>query len=237
MALKAMVTLAAGLGLSLAACSGSVTTEPTGSGGNGTTAASTTGATTGSGGTCPGFEDATGIGTVTVRFHNDTGLPVYLPAQCENISYTIQPPGGSDGVTYNFDPTCLQTCAELQTEPAYACGACAPRSYLLPTGATREVTWNGTGLLPNVTMPDACWAQPQGNTCQKIVSAVASEYAIQALGFNSCGDGCTCDDKGICNGSAAGSQAYADPVKFTFPTKNAVDVIFGGCAFGCAGGD
>ncbi len=243
---KTMVTLALGLGLSLAAaCNGSVATETGSTGAGGdipqttvTTGATgtTTGGSTGSGGTCPGFEDAAGSGAVTVRFHNKTGLPVYLPAQCDAVDYTIHPTIGDDGITYNFDGTCLQTCADLQTEPAFACGACAPRSYLLADGATREVTWNGTGLLYGVAMPTACYAQPQGNTCAKIVSAPATNYRIESVGFSTCGAGCTCDPSGVCSGSAEGQQVYADPVKFDFPQANVVDVVFNFCAFGCPDG-
>lgn len=241
MSMKTRMKRAAWIGLLLAAgCNGSVETTPTGSGGNSSTTGGTTGATssssTGSGGACAGFEDAQGTAPVTVRFRNDTGMPVYLPGMCEGIDYTIKPTTGDDGVTYNFDSSCLQTCAHLQTEPPFSCGACAERVYLIAPGATRDVVWDGTGLLHGIAMPAACWAEPQGDICSKIVAAPAATYAVQAFGYSSCGAGCTCDDQGVCFGVPEGQQAYADPVKFDFPTKNQVEVVFGVCAFGCAGG-
>ena len=239
------LALAAGLGLLLTAgCNGSVTTDPPGSGGSGGTSGTTTGATatgstsatTGSGGICAGFEDAKGANTVIVRFHNNTGVPVYLPAQCAGINYTIKPKSGDDGVTYNFDTSCLQTCFDLQTQPPFACGLCAPTSYFIAPGATREVAWDGTGLRSDVAMPNACFAEPQGGLCPQIVSAPADKYGITATGFSSCGAGCTCTPEGICSSSGEGMQAYADPVVLDFPSQSVVDVDFGICAFGCPGG-
>jgi hypothetical protein len=246
MSTKTIITLALGLGLSLAACNGSVTTDPTGSGGNGgnaattgvsSTGASMTSASTGSSGLCAGFDDATSAGAVTVRFHNDTGSPLYLPAQCDSIDYTITPLGDTDGTNYTFETTCLQTCAELQKEPPFACGACAPRSYLVAPGATRVITWNATGLKPDIAMPASCFAQPQSYPCAKIVNAPPAPYNVQATGFSSCGADCTCDSDGVCSGGTEGQQAFADPAKFSFPEDNAVDVVFGFCAFGCPDGD
>jgi hypothetical protein len=239
------MALAAGFGLFLVAgCNGSVTADPPGSGGSGggtgsTTAgptAGSTGTSTGSGGICAGFEDAKSTTTVTVRFHNNTGLPVYLPALCSNAYYEIKPTSGDDGVTYNFEPSCLQTCFDLQTQPGLNCGGCAPLSYLIAPGATREVAWDARGMKPSVAMPASCYAEPHEGECPEIVGAPAGKYDITGLGFGSCGDGCKCTPEGVCTGSAEGLQAYADPVTLDFPAEAAVDVIFGVCAFGCAGG-
>jgi len=219
-----------------------VETAPSGAGGSstattGATTGTMTGGTTGSGGACGGFEDATGAAPVTVRFVNKTGLPVYLPGNCQGVDYLLNPTNGSDGATYSYDSSCLQTCADLQTNPPFVCGLCAPTSYLLDVGATREVTWNGTGLKYEVPMPSTCWAQPQNNgTCPQIVAAPAANYAIQGIGFSSCGPGCTCDEKGICFGYPEGGKAYAELVKFNFPAQNVVEVVFNVCAFGCPGG-
>jgi hypothetical protein len=236
-------TMISGLGLLLAVgCTGSVETNPSGSGGNSSSSSSsdsgaTTGGSTGSGGACAGFEDTPGAAIVTVRFVNKTGLPVYLPGRCQGIDYPIVPTSGSDGVTYNYEASCLQTCADLQTSPPFVCGLCAPSSYLLAVGATREITWEGTGLKGAVPMPSACWAEPQtSGTCPQIVAAPAASYAIQGLGYSACGAGCACDAKGLCSGTAEGQQAHADPVKFNFPAQNVVEVVFNVCAFGCPGG-
>ena len=171
---------------------------------------------------------------MTVRFVNKTGMPVYLPGRCEGINYPITPTSGSTDATYNYDASCLQTCADLQAVPPYVCGLCAPSSYLLGVGATREVTWDGRGLKSGVPMPSACWEQPQVNgTCSQIVAAPAESYDIQASGFSSCGANCTCDDTGRCTGMAGGQQAYAEPAKFNYPAQNVVEVVFNVCAFGC----
>jgi hypothetical protein len=243
MIVKTRMALAAGLGLSLTAgCNASVTTDPPGSGGSGVTTtvgattAASTGASTGSGGSCSGFDDAKSPATVSIRFHNETSIPVYLPVQCSTIQYTIKRLSSDDLVNYTFDPSCLQTCFELQTQAGFECGACAPTSYLIPAGGTREIAWNATGLTMDIPMPAACYFQPQSSECQKIVSASPDKYGITALGFNSCGVGCTCDATGLCTGSAEGAQAQADPVTFGFPGESAVDVTFSVCAFGCPGG-
>jgi hypothetical protein len=240
-----VMELASGLGLLLAVgCNGSVNTDPSGTGGSDgattsatTTTSTTTSSSTGSGGACGGFEDATSPATVTVRFRNNTGLPVYLPGRCQGIDYPITPTSGSDGVTYNHEASCLQTCSDLQKDPPFACKPCAPTSYLLDIGATREITWDGTGLKDEVSMPAACWAQsPNDTACRQIVAAPAASYAIQALGYSSCGAGCACDEKGLCNGAPEGLQAHADLVSFEFPAQNVVEVVFNTCAFGCTGG-
>lgn len=245
MAMKTKMLLLSGLGLSLiVGCSSSVSTGSGGAGGSGggpdTTSSATTGSTSAStgGGTCPGFEDASGIDSVTIRFINKGDSPVYLPVGCENIGFKIDPITGPDGVTYNYEEACLQTCEELQTSPQYVCGACAPKSYRLDAGAKREVTWKGVGLKPEIMMPAACWeSQLSGNSsCSQVVAAAADTYRITAFGYSMCGQDCTCDAQGVCNGTAEGTQAFANPVKFAFPADDVAEVVFDTCAFGCPDG-
>ncbi len=50
------------------------------------------------------------------------------------------------------------------------------------------------------------------------------------------GPGCTCDAKGVCTGSAEGSQGFPNPVKFNFPGDDVAEVVFDTCAFGCPEG-
>ncbi|MEO5729125.1 MAG: hypothetical protein ABI134_36080, partial [Byssovorax sp.] len=209
--MKMKMMLASGLGIMLAVgCSESVETNPPGSGGSSSSSSNTTtGSTsvsTGTGGTCPGFEDATGTDTVTVRFRNNTTSAVYLPVSCESINFAIDPVTGPDGVTYSYDGSCLQTCEDLQKSPPFACGACAPRAFRLDVGATREVTWEGAGLKSGVSMPASCWAAPGSDkSCSQVVAAAAASYRISALGFASCGATCACDAQGVCAGSAEGA--------------------------------
>ena len=248
MSTKTKMMLASGLGFFLVVgCTSSVETNPTGSGGSGgsgagpgTTGSATTGSTsvtTGSGGACSAFADATGSDSVTIRFSNKSESPVYLPVDCETINFAIDPITGPDGVTYNYNPGCLQTCEDLQTSPRFDCDACAPRSYRLNVGEIREVTWKGVGSKYNVTMPASCWETPeQGNGCAQILAAPAADYRVTATGYSSCGPGCTCDAQGVCTGAAEGSLGSPNPVKFNFPGANVVEVVFDTCAFGCPDG-
>lgn len=236
------------VGVVLASLSGCGNTVEVLTGGAGGTGSSGTGVTstgtgktssssTGTGGACGGFADSPGAGDVTVRFVNQGGVPIYLPQSCNELSFTIDPVAGPDGTTYHYDPSCLQTCQDLQTQPQYACGACAPSSFRLDPGTTHDIVWHGGGLAQRM-MPGQCWNQPSPNQnqCGQKVDAKAGTYRIDAYGYSSCGPGCQCDANGNCNGDAMGNQAYPDPVKFNFPSDNLVEVVFGVCAFPCPGG-
>lgn len=89
-------------------------------------------------------------------------------------------------------------------------------------------------------MPAQCFAFPQaGNTCSQIVAAPTGTYRVDVMGYAECGNGeeaCVCHDGGECEGQAIGATAYPDPATFEFPGAGQVDVVFGVCAFGCAGG-
>src|SRR5689334_6306667 len=83
---KTLWFVASGLVLALAGCGSSVVA---GTGGGNSSSS-------GSGGgsdSCAVFADAESAGSVTVRFRNNTGLPIYLPSQCTTISYDISPIG------------------------------------------------------------------------------------------------------------------------------------------------
>lgn len=229
---------AAILGLAtVVGCNGTVTGVG-GSGGSGGTGG--TGGVGGTGGTgggeCASFADQPGTASVTVRFRNDTGQPVYLPTQCGGgIDYTIDLPGGADAPVYVFDHSCLQTCAALQTEPQYECGVCQPTVFRLDPGATHDVVWDGTGLFFQWSMPAECWEQPSSNlSCQQIVTAAPALYDVSAIGHSSCDGPCTCDAQGLCFGSPSGQVAQSDPQTIYFPEEALVEVIFNVCAFGCA---
>src|SRR5438045_1620475 len=92
-----------------------------GAGSSGTTgkSSSTSATPTGAGGACAAFADQAGPGHVTVRFRNDSGQPIYLPANCSEPEFQITPFGGDASVDYHYDKSCLQTCQDLQTEPKY----------------------------------------------------------------------------------------------------------------------
>jgi hypothetical protein len=80
-------------------------------GSGGTGAAAGTGGTGGGGaGACAAYDDEEGHHAVTIRFRNDSGMSIYLPANCGRVSFMLQPLGGDDAVAYAFDPFCLQTC-------------------------------------------------------------------------------------------------------------------------------
>lgn len=228
-----MMGMAAGFALALAAGCGS--SVETGTGGNGGGTSST--GTGGSGGACSAFKDQQGQGSVTVIFRNDTAQPVYLPSSCTTPNYLIEPEGGPDGLAYTFEGSCLETCEALQTQGQWACGACPEQTYRIEPGQTLQQTWNGTGLKGNVVMPNACWWQgsagPGGGTCSQIVAAAPGMYVASATGFAECTGPCTCDANGVCEGTASGLQATADPASFSFPDASTVEVVFNVCAFGC----
>lgn len=213
---------------------------------DGTSSGSTTGSSTGtgasgstsSGGVCDGFFDEDGAGAVTITVRNQSPLPVFLPANCSGQPvFQITPTGGPDGNTYAYEPSCLQTCADLKTEPQYACGACAPASIRIGPGEARSFTWDGTALTAPTSMPAACWFEPHDGTCVERVAAPAQAYAFNVDGFAGCGapgEACSCTSDGQCSGDPSGQQAYATPTKISFPQANQVEILFDICAFGCA---
>lgn len=228
------------LGLSLFACESKIVTDGDGGSGNGggQGGSGNAGGQGGAGGACAGFRDAPDGAPLTVRFTNQSGLPIYLPGTCDSVSLDMQPSAGDDGLTYWYDESCLQTCESLQTESRFACDACAPSVYLLPPGGTLEFPWNGTAISYSERMPESCWAFPEGPdaTCPLIVPAENDRYSINALGFGSCED-CECNGaEDQCYGTPSGLSAYHDPAVFQYPGSNVVEVVFNICAFGCAGG-
>jgi hypothetical protein len=241
--------LALALAMTVAGCGSTVADDDeaasgTGAGGSGS-GASGSGASGGSGGTtsssgsgggeqCAAFADQPGSGAVTVRFRNDSPMPIYLPASCSYLQYDIRPQSGDDGTTYAYDLSCVQTCEVLQTEPQYLCDACAPSLWVLPAGATHDVGWTGTGI-QSATMPTECYFEGQafGDSCTQVVTAPANTYRVEAIGYQSCEGDCVCEEDGQCWGNAAGLQALPDVTEFQHPGTSMVEVVFGPCAFGC----
>lgn len=214
----------------LTACGSSVT----GGGGNGGTTTSTN--TNAGGGTCDPYSDFDGPASVTVNFKNETGLDIYLPMGCSTIQYSITPPAGTDpSISYSYDSSCLQTCADLMHESQYECGACLPQVRKIAAGATYTTTWDGTGLTAYRDMPAACWMNGTATSkCASRAAAPTGTYTFGATAYDSCGTGCTCSGE-VCNGDPSGPGAQATPVTLTYPGSTTVDVIFPNCAFGCPG--
>lgn len=200
----------------------------------------TSSGTESSGSGCASFDNVQAPSTVTFRVRNETGLDVYLPGVCQNPRFSIEtsptpdptvqyPPGSSGG--------CRQTCEVLKKEDPYVCDAseCAPSSFLVPAGETRDVIWQGNGIR-DVAMPAGCWFSdyPEA-TCPQIVAAPNGQYAVDIQGFSECAESCTCDADGYCNGDATGLEAFVEPTVFSYPS-DIVEVVFEVCAFGCAGG-
>jgi hypothetical protein len=203
-----------------------------GASGSGASGGSTSSGSGGAGG-CAAFADQEGVGTATVRFRNDSPLPVYLPANCTQINYTIRPTAGSDSISYVYGGGCVQTCEDRQTSTPIDCGACPEIAFVVPVGGTLDVQWNGTGLR-TAEMPAECYEGPADSSCSQIVAAQPNEYRVEVTGFGACEGECTCDATGQCFGTASGPQAWADVTDFDFPTNQLVEVVFGPCAFGCA---
>jgi hypothetical protein len=200
-----------------------------------TTATSTT--STGAGGAepCSLHADESGLAPAGLRFVNQSGQPIFLPAHCGLVRYELTRVGGvgESDPDWGFDPFCLQTCEDLQTEPQMMCDDCMPSSVVLWPGDELRVEWDGTGLLAT-GMPQSCWEMPTGSdACMQVVAAPEGDYHVAAIGYESCGTDCGCDEAGLCDGAATGLPAYATPLEFNFPTAAIHDVVFDVCAFGC----
>lgn len=186
---------------------------------------------------CSGFADAQDGAKFVVRVHNDSGFPIYLPTLCSQPQFDITAFGGGPAdTTFGYSDFCLQTCSDRQTQSTIDCAPCPPQSILLPPGGVREFEWNRTGLTTGVLMPAGCYFGSPDPSCSRIVPALPGDYSVFATGFGDCGqgNGCTCDPAtGVCDGDANGGQAFSNPASFTLPADDAVDVVFGVCAFPC----
>src|SRR5262245_50631602 len=99
-----------------AACASDILFESSGSSGNSSTSTGS-GATSGTGGnnTCTAFNDQAGD-SVTLRVHNQSDQPIYLPTLCGQVIIGIEPTTGPDGTDYTFDQYCLATCQMLHEQ-------------------------------------------------------------------------------------------------------------------------
>ncbi|MFO0551036.1 MAG: hypothetical protein U0271_21785 [Polyangiaceae bacterium] len=212
-----------------AGCGGSVTVNGGGGEGGG-------GGAGGSTGPCAGYEDEPSTGSVVIRIRNDDFVPVYLPGGCDGLAYGLVSNSGTSA-TYNFDGSCLQTCEDLQTQPQYECGACAPLAFLLNPGESVEATWTGTGLISD-SMPASCFADNLGGTsCSRIIGAANGQYTVSITPYSGCDAGCECDPATHeCFGYVGGVEGTMSSATFTFPQATSVDLAIPPCSFGCAGG-
>lgn len=236
-ALAAAATTTAAL--ALAGCETEIIIDdgnPTGSGST-TSGTSSTGSNTTTGSVCDDYSDSEGPSAVVVTITNQSPFPIFLPAGCTSEPVLdIDPLEGPDGNAYGYDESCLQTCADLQQHPQYACGACAPASILLPPGTSRQLTWKGTALTPPRDMPATCWNVPQqAGTCVTEIGAPAQAYRFNVQGFADCGAGdCACTSEGLCSGDPSGQEAFSNVAKISYPEDGKVEILFDACAFGCA---
>ena len=100
-------------GITLATLAGCGNTVEVGTGGAGGAGSSGTGkgstttvagsTTTGTGGACSGFTDAQGSAPITVRFRNNSNQPIYLPANCNSVEYSITAANTPNGTSYVYD--------------------------------------------------------------------------------------------------------------------------------------
>ncbi|NUP10970.1 MAG: hypothetical protein HOW73_33405 [Polyangiaceae bacterium] len=216
-----------------------------GAGGDVSTGGAPTGGTdaTGGGGggddVCDPFDDAPPGSPVTIRFINQSPGDIFMPLSCSHLEFSLDSIDPNDELAFWYDHSCLFTCGELQDEEGFVCEGCPPESQLLPAGETIEVTWYGLAL-KQAEMPGSCFfTEGAGPSCQQEI-ATTGEMRINAYGYDRCdsGDGtCICNDEnGVCAGQPAGTMATADSVTFVYPDASSVDVVFGGCAFGCPQG-
>jgi hypothetical protein len=243
-----MVTVAAASMAAAVGCGSNVAVDDDGDdvgggGGTGGTGNTGNGGSGAKGGECSAFHDQESPDTVTVRIVNDTGLDLYLPAYCDRLAYHIDATDGQGGdLMYTFDASCRYACELAQTEDMFGCpaAACAQTSYLVAPGSSLEVEWAGTGLDSDIQMPAACYFDPaQTSTCSQILAAPEGSYRASIIGSSQCESDaqgpCNCDENGLCFGWPTGLVGYAEPAEFSFPADGEVEIVFGPCAFGCAG--
>jgi hypothetical protein len=203
-------------------------------GAGGTTSTSSTGGSTGTAGSggsittntdCEAWVDMKGNATQTIRFLNQTGHTIYLPTLCDGrISFDLTDASSPAGPSYVYDTSCLQTCAQLQTQPPIACGVCEPRAIRLLAGEVRSFPWDGT-TLENVMMLPSCYYTQGSGICPEIREAAPGAYTASASAYDDCQGGCSCDAQGTCTGTPSGASTVAT-VSFMFPTTGSADVVF-----------
>lgn len=227
-------------------CGGKVVEEDDGDGGAATSsggpsttnAATTTGkGSSATGSVCDLTNDEPARASVTFRVTNKDVEPIFLPVNCGSLTYTVSDPL-DPGVSFPGYRSCLQTCEGLRSSGHLDCGACAPESYRLLPGASVDVAWDGRGLL-DTTMPLACFKQPgEGDRCEQLIAAqVGNAVEVRFQGYRSCGEGaCPCTEDGFCSGVADGQLTFPNPVPFSLSNASVIEVVFGICSFGCAGG-
>lgn len=210
--------------------SGGTTTTTTvatgGAGGSSTTTSSTTSTTTPTPNVCAPFADEQGLSMVVVRFHNPTSAPVYLPANCGSVRFTVTPVEGDPDVTYAYDDSCLQTCEDLWTSPGFACDACQATVVRVEAGATRDMLWDGTGITQTTAMPSECYASPGMGGCSRVLAAPAGGYVVSLMSYTDCVGECACDSSGVCVGSGGGGDAFQNDAVLSFPDQSLVELIF-----------
>lgn len=207
------------------ACSTEVTFG-TGSGGNGAGggdgghgAGTTTG--TGSGGTgdvCADFEDEASIRTMTIRIHNGSMAPLYLPVECDSLQVDINALAVTDQEELRYtkrSEPCYSTCSDLQNGSPIDCGACQQTVQLLMPGETYTDQWDGQGYLRR-TMPDVCWWDGQGDECSQRVNANVEAFELSVVAWAECvgfdgpnGSNCECNENGLCLGYGEGKSLFA----------------------------
>lgn len=235
------LSLVGALAMAMVGCGSEVdTTGGGGSGAGNNTGGGGLGGDGGAGGgdVCAAFADAASPGDLTLRFVNQNNIPVYLPATCDDVEYSITPAAGPDGNYYgNAFGSCSQSCEDLQTEGPIACGACLPTSYRIDPGGALEVKWNQIASHPTM-MPTACWSDQQfGPACNQAIAAAAGSYLLGVTASDNCvadPSACTCDPQtGLCDGFAGGMSVQIAPVAFELPTAGPVEIVIPDCTFGC----
>lgn len=232
------------------ACGGSTSQDSStggsaGSGGSTGGTAGTGGATGGtagiSGGTggasCDGYEDETPPGSVTLRYQNATGAPIYLGGGNTCDPTPLFDLDGPDGPVQLMASGCGHTCEALQSHGNYCAGACMmPPVIMIAPGGHYDETWLGT-VYELETMPEKCYFEPDfaPTSCDRRVIAPKGSYAavVQAGSTLSCYDSSTCsctpDASGSCQipyGGTPDGKQLAAKASFEMPGASLVTITF-----------
>ncbi len=237
----------------VAGCNSSVSVDETDGGLGGSAAAapkggSNAGGTSNEGGTmegggppsdiCASYDDESALSSLTIRIHNDTGAPIYIPGNCSVPQYGLTSKAGATDVTYPYSSGCNLSCEDRQNYVGdIDCSACAPSAIVINHGDSYAFTWDGTGVRFE-NMPASCWKKfSPGETCPRRLVAPTGDYFVDVTAFTDCEgwdntSDCTCEE-GVCAGTASGIVGIPDNPSITYPSAGIAELHFGPCAFGC----
>ncbi|MEM9694602.1 MAG: hypothetical protein AAGA56_18780 [Myxococcota bacterium] len=158
---------------------------------------------------CEGYEDEGLRDTVVIDVVNTSAAPIYFGTDCGQVFPQV---ASLDGLSPELEYVawslqCANTCEQLMVEGPLLCGACPELARLVGPGESVTVEWAGLAYRQH-TVPPECLVEPMvtGPTCPQIVAAPQQRYDVSLEAFEACatpgGEECTCNEEGVCSGSA-----------------------------------